>query len=203
MADTSGLTRRRFLTRVGVAGAGALAGMPLPRWPVQEHDAGALPEVAVLGAPSPDGVLGQLVRGLSDDVFERLRHAVHGRSFRVLTTDRAGTQATANSVILEQANTGFECDPIYLSDTAPVFDLARFRRLTDRWTRGCELCIGSGGDAAELFAAAQVVRMPVLPLGPRWAAHYVDEKTGLVMRALMDYNLETDVYVFRWDVLYG
>lgn len=213
------LTRRSF---IGSAAAGVLVpgGLLLPRWPLASEAPPApavqfskdaftrvmapLDPVHVFGPMGSDTYFQRFARALSDDVFGRLLAAFKGRSLYLADAQYVGERADNGIVLTNQWNTGYEVDSSYLSDRPPVFDLDRFRAYTDCWIGGRVLCIG--GDKTptrEAFKDARVTGLPVLPRGVRWAALYLDETTGVAMRAIGDLNVMLDQHVFRWDVICG
>ena len=172
------------------------------------------PGIHILG-PEAVGADGRLMRGLSDDVFERLIQAYRrvwlpvGRTLRCVDLSRPGDH-TIEGELREQWNTSWVMAAAFTTDHPPYFDLAAFRGATNRWIRGTWMCPERYGvvpdvppPVAEMFGAARIIGMPILPSGLLWAAHYVDEDTGLVMRALFDYKANVDEFLMRWDVVCG
>lgn len=144
--------------------------------------------------PEPTRSTSRRVKALSDDVFARLVLGAAGRTFRLIEADDA-----VDCPDIQQWHTGYELD---LED--PRVDLERFRSFTDRWYQGKQLYIGPEGvPPEEMFMDRLVVGRPVLPAGLLWAAHYVDEQTGLVMRAVADHSIVHEHTLCRWDVICG
>lgn len=200
------LTRRSFLGRsaASAAAAGAwplvptldppLLGVPVPDGPTRNP-------VRVLG-PTPEPGWPFITKQMSDSVFERLRQPFMGRSLRLENAAYLGEGALA-----WQINTSYA---VYLGTTVPnPFPYAHFLNWTNCWVTGTRIALPGLGDAPlgatprHLMAEARCVGMPILPAGLLWAAHYLDEDTGLAMRALSVYETHADLIVFRWDVFYG
>lgn len=193
------LTRRNVL---GAVAAGVAAGLPLPRWPLGEHLIEREKRGArLMGDPTPVGQLGVVLRGLSDDVFDRAQQATTGQQFYVTDCVRVGSAQDGYAMAAQEC-TGFKLDPKYLSPEPPVFDLEVFRLQTDRWSR-VRLDVGHGEPLQSLMARSRAVGRPYLPHGTLWATHYLSERSGLVMRAVAIFDIVTDFIVVRWDVLHG
>lgn len=202
---------------------GAAAGLPAVGWATVRHvttERPPLPDsVRVLGSEvtGPDQ---RLFKGLSDDVFERLRAAFRAtwphRSLRVVTAERHG-EAVAEGALNTAWNTSYKLPTAFTADAPPFFPLAHFQWSTAQWIRGTVMapnCLTYGYDGwkqpseavvpvEEMFGDVRVIGMPRLPDGLPWRAHYIDEDTGLVMRALYTLDIYTDEYLARWDVITG
>ena len=130
--------------------------------------------------------------------------------------DRIG-EAAAEGIIRDRWATSVKMSASFATNYPPYFDLARFRIVTDHWTRGPQIeSYYHNSDPSgfrpthiksmfgEVYGAdVAVVGMPCLPSGMVWSAHYIDEETGIVMRALCVYEAESDDYVMRWDIITG
>lgn len=165
--------------------------------------------VHVLG-PVLDTRLGRLTRSLSDDVFDRLIQSLAGCSFKVTVLQRLGEALwgpRSVACLTRQGNTYWSLSGDYLCDVPPEFPLQAFRLQTDHWDEGLliphENFDRGPANTSGMFRKATIMGMPRLPDGLGWAAHYVDERTGTVMRALMDYEINTDGYTLRYDVICG
>lgn len=195
------MNRRSFLQRAGL-GVAAVPFVPVSvgafGWKTEDTPKlGA--GVHVLGEVPTDRAA-RLVKMLSDDVFERLCRNLRNRNFRVTTGERIGEDDLA-----EQWNTGRRVSLDYASDTPPVFPVAQFRESTDRWVRGHVMStdVKLGAPTHEAFSGMHVMGMAFLPLGLLWCAHYVDESTGTVMRAVSQFDVVMGDLTVRWDVLCG
>lgn len=215
-----GTSRRGFLKAGMTASAfsaAALAGKANPALArmVTEPQTPLRPGIHVLGdeVASPDQ---RLARGMSDDVFERLlkayTNAFPSRPMWVVAIGQLGEYAPEGRTLTNQWNSSFTTPSAFSTDQQPYFDLAEFRNGTNGWVAGT--CIqpsrpGYGGPPsqqvpiAEMFGERRIVGMPMLPSGLQWRAHYVDEDTGLVMRALAYLDIMTDEFICRWDVICG
>lgn len=162
----------------------------------------------------------RLAKGLSDDVFARLVSAFRAewpaRSLRVVMVDRIG-EAVVEGVIRDQWASSVKMRASFATDSPPYFNMERFRAVTDHWTCGPQIepyyhdSDPSGFQRThiksifgEVYGAdVVVVGMPRIPSGLVWSAHYIDEETGIVMRAICAYEWECDDYLMRWDVVTG
>lgn len=211
--------KRREFFRLGAA-AGAAAGLPAVGWATVRHVTTERPplpaSVRVLGSEvtGPDH---RLFKGLSDDVFERLRGGFRARwpyrALRVVTAEQQG-EAVAEGYLHTAWNTSYKLPTAFTADTPPFFPLAHFQWSTAQWIRGTAMapnCLTYGVEQSpvgvvpvnEMFGEAQLIGMPRLPDGLPWRAHYIDEDTGLVMRAIYALDIYTDEYLVRWDVITG
>lgn len=216
------MNRRQFI-RIGSATAAAAA-VPLTssiKGPLGEfvlvEPASVAASVHVLG-PEPTTPDQRFFKGLSDDVFERLRSAFRekwsSRTMRVVVAEDMG-DAVLEGVLQFQWNTSYKLHASFTSDRPPYFPIDHFRWATNRWITGSCMCpeFPVYGDwsppsnqpvpIAEMFGKARIVGMPRLPHGLIWQAHYIDEDTGLVMRAVASYEVQMDEYLARWDVIVG
>lgn len=207
-------SRRRFLqSTAGAAGAlAATAAGTRPTWQ-EEFKASTLQSstVRVLG-PEPTTPIQKLVRSLSDDVFERLCQTFKGRSCQLFEHQRLGIMGPRGKVLNLQAHTAIGLSSEFTSEDPPWFDISSFRLATNCWMKGPALLINwvNGRQLVDLkdnredvFAGITFMGMPYFPTGVEWAAHYVDERTGVFMRALGCYDLNTDQVIGRWDVICG
>lgn len=213
------MNRRDFVKTTG--SVLALSSVPLvPRWTFSQKDRVIDPlsqrkpaqgTLAMLGYLPEGDVERYLFRALSDDVFERAMAALRGQSYRLVTGQRVGEafalpagRDTREAVTLtHQFNTDWQMDSRDLGRDV-IFDLTRFRSHTNHW-RDC-LAIDYvhptiATDAA--FNGRRLMGLPMLPSGLLGTAHYIDEATGLTMRALMAFQVLDDHYTMRWDVLCG
>lgn len=170
---------------------------PLPSLPASAH---------VLG-PEPTDSTQRLVRMMSDDVFTQLvtrfRRAYPAKALRVVEGQYLGDRGLA--VMWHAA---VEVDGSYAGDRPPEFPLTDFRARTASWCQGPMLCFGSPSPEhatpiTTMFDGRTRVGMGILPAGLLWAAHYLDEDTGLAMRAVAQFQIQTDRIAARWDVLCG
>lgn len=207
-------SRRGFMGGLaGLAGLG-VAGLPDIRWQMSGSKtptgADVSQAVRVIGE-TPNDVVGVMVRQMSDDVFERARKEIAGRSLQVVDEDedRVGSVVTIEhgaERALGQMNTSVSYGAVSLLKER--FDLQRFRSATRTWVLGRMAAPGSLWNErcesfSDLLRDASVVGVPHLPLGLMFSANYVCTETGLVMRAVSDYEINADTYMMRWDVLYA
>ena len=161
----------------------------------------------------PDGASQKLARLLADDVFDRLCQSVKGRSLTVTTLQRMGeTDRRRGFTMMNQWNCAFCLSSEYLVDEPPPFDMQRFRVKTAAWENGNMGTMPKfqsdkppDGATPTDEAFKDVVAVGQLPIHSSmdWAAHYVDEATGMFMRVVMVYEISYDNYVIRFDVLCG
>ena len=213
--------KRREFIRIGGATAAASA-IPLAAFggSLGERavvEASAMPSsVHVLGPPAqhPDE---RLVKGLSNEVFARLvagiRRRHPHRTLRLVGGSRPG-DAFTEGVLQWQWNTSYKIPASFMNDEPPYFPIDHFWWATDRWIAGSMCCprspvygdwqpVDDYADPFAIFDALRVAGMPHLPSDLPWAAHYVDEDTGLAMRALGYLDIVSDEFVCRWDVIGG
>jgi hypothetical protein len=209
------LTRRSFFGTAATAAAASSVlqlKTPVPavaQTPVVAPPPPPRPAFHILGEQRPVGNMGALIRQLSDDVFLRLTAALAGRSFEVLDGSRLGEKfhrwidgdIYQTRGLSRNLNTSYELD---WSTPETFTDVERFREFTSRWTEGLLICTGGGpSNTVEAFADLSFVGTPNLPKGVEWAVYYVDEQTGLVMRAIAAFDIIRDRMVLRYDVLAG
>lgn len=207
------MNRRDFLKGSGLATAAVFAPAVTLGWAIDKQPR-LEPSIHVFGE-SPTWRGAQAVKLASDDVFARLCQDLRGQSYRVTQGERVGAAIFTDDVrhgvfhLTEQWNHGYIIESEYIVEHPPVFDVERFRRETNRWIRGTQLAMA--GDEAhvpwvsaiEAFGGKRCVGMPFLPIGLVWAAHYLDEATGMVMRAVSQYDIVHAHVAVRWDVLCG
>src|SRR3990167_232328 len=149
---------RRHFIRIGSFSTVATAVIPAlqahakqdpPSAPLIHHHVNPIPP-SQNRAISSRHVIGQslehadqrLVKGLSDDVFMRLVSAFRAewptRSLRVIMVDRIG-EAAAEGIIRDRWATSVKMSASFATNYPPYFDLARFRIVTDHWTRGPQI----------------------------------------------------------------
>lgn len=166
--------------------------------------------VHILG-PAALRPLQKLVRRLSDDVFDRVCQVFEGRTCQLVDVARAGAVGPWGQTF-SQMHTAVQVSNMFAQDNPPPFDLKNFRFATNAWIMGQALLIGwrTGGLASasednrrDTFAGITVMGIPYLPTGMEWAAHYVDEQTGVFMRVVATYDINVDEVVVRWDVICG
>lgn len=206
------MNRRSFLTAgmVGVPALIARAHIAEERVGLSGGPDGALnsyrPYYHVLGPDPVDGAQ-RLTKALSDDVFERARAELKGRSYRLTSGQRLGDIDITN-----QWHIMIDVGDEYATDRPPEFPLEMFRRATSGWQRGnvgyrSGINLGfadeSGTPTLEAFKDARAVGQPILPSGVVWAAHYLDEESGFTMRAVSQFQVMTALLTLRWDVLCG
>ena len=179
----------------------------------------SLPSTVCLLAEEPSNPEQRLFRGLSDDIFERLRAAFRAawphRSMRVVDLQRIGEKAE-EGYLDRQWNTSYLMSASLAGDRPPFFHLTHFRDTTNQWMAGTTVCPGretfgwerpSQGLQVPIQAMfppeVRIVGMPWIPWGVVWRSLYVDEDTGLVMRAISAIDLPTDEYLLRCDLLCG
>ena len=107
-------------------------------------------------------------------------------------------------------NTAVELSGEYMSEHPTELNIKQFRVETDHWVMGPIVCFNNRLAAEQyppnahvILARKTTVALLVLPQGLEWAANYVDETTGMAMRALCDWDLCRDQLMLRWDVLCG
>jgi len=212
------MDRRAFLTRTGLTalGASALANVPIGANAVTFYPVARTVRVLAEGPNNPEQ---HFFKGLSDDIFERLRSAFRTawphRSMRIVDRQQIG-QSAEEGYLDHQWNTSYVMRTTLASDTPPFFHLAHFRDSTNGWIHGTAICPGrdafgwetpSRGVEVPLQAMfppeIRVVGLPWVPFGVVWRALYVDKDTGLVMRALSVIDITIDDYVLRCDLICG
>lgn len=206
------MNRRTFL-HGGLAAAAAVPFAPIVvgafGWPTWEREPVPGATVHVLGAPAKDRY-SRLVKMLSDDVFDRLCRAVGGRSYAVTQAERIGEVSAArfrSVTMTHQWNTDWRASFGHVAEQPLPFPLLAFRERTNRWMPGFS-AFGTDQDdlrkpAREAFGSSSAVGMPFLPRGVLWQAHYLDGRTGMVMRAVGAVDIVKDDIMVRWDVLCG
>lgn len=195
------MSRRGFLLSTSLVPCAASV-----QWKaLKRSDAPTLHDGVHILGPTPVSDDAILVRAMSDDVFERLRRAVRGRTLQVVPGTRV--------VLAYQWNTSVEMGFIDIDHFHRVgFPLSWFRWATDTCPRGAACCPARplygadlfsvpDPDPAQVFAELRSVGMPILPSGLTWAAHYMDEDTGMVMRVVALADILVDELVVRWDVI--
>lgn len=224
------VTRRVLLGGVGASVAalvigpwGEVDGSPMPGQAAAPSDAFGRAAhqpatVHVLGGTQPTTETTRVIRQLSDDVFERLRRVFVGRTVRVTQAQRVG-DIQDGVMMTQQWNTG-ALMPLHVLDITPAH-VALFRRRTDWWwnsplCRALETHLELGVNwldlpppapgatlAAHAFAGTAHVGQLFLPAGGLWTAHYLDEASGVLMRVVAMYDINTDQALLRYDVLCG
>jgi len=128
-------------------------------------------------------------QSLHADVFRRLLLALQGHpTFSVV--DLADLSDA-------QWNCGYRWGPDL------PFDQTRFTADTTRWTSGRQLALGADGrTAVEAFGpASRMAEGPVL--NGVECERYRDESTGLILRAMVSYEIASDTHIARYDVWCG
>jgi hypothetical protein len=200
------MNRRNFLHAVSASSAAALIPAKSFGWPAAEPLPMPASSVHVLGMPATDAAQ-RLMRMLSDDVFEqlRLRFRKAYPSGGLVVTDG---QYIGDRNLTHVWHTATKVHPQYAVDRPPAFDLTDFRARTTCWIQGYRICYGSPNPqyatpVTEIFDGTTRVGIEILPFGLLWAAHYLDEDTGLTMRACTAWDVITDEIIGRWSVLVG
>lgn len=200
------MNRRNFL-RSSAGGVGTLAAMAVvPAYGFPAAPAAMPSTVHVLGAEPTDGAQ-RLIKAMSDDVFEQLRQRFRA-AYRTKTLKVTAYQYVGDGPIRESWHAAVRVDLCYAGERPPEFPLETFRRETACWTHGYQLLFGStdpkdATPVTQMFDDVAAVGMPMLPQGVMWTAHYLDEDTGLFMRAVADFDIVTNDAKARWDVLVG
>lgn len=167
------------------------------------------PVIPAPGRPA-DGIthLGTPIASALDRFIDQL-----SRNKLWRTAEEAGRQWTVRDVagpgdrgLDIQLARGYRIQSQYLTDLGEYFELGHFEFETNGWVRGATLMYGrmdDGAHPARVYGAYRQCGMLHLPQGLPFAAHYIHEPSGLVMRAVADEDLAYDTLTIRWDLLLG
>lgn len=207
------MNRRGFLQAAGMSSAAiaALSSMPKPVYASKQlaEPPDTMTEIR-FGAhrlgPTPQSSTERLIVGMSDSVFRRLCEALDGKTYRMTQCEHVGDKVGRSGVITDHWHNGFTLNLAYASaHAAPPFEFYEdFVAATSEWYQGLQLCLGPGDTTPlEAFGAKSFVGLPTLPIGLIWSGHYIDERTGMAMRAMAQYDIWTNTGTCRWDVICG
>jgi hypothetical protein len=165
----------------------------------------------VLG-PAPETPIQRVMMALSENVFGRLRQ--HAPVLRVCDKlDKVGSVTERGVCLDTQMNAWVALEGRMASEHPPEWDYEDFVAQTDHWEVGQAIAMredqwtprepAGPPNAAELLKGKRAVGMLFLPQGVEWRGNYIDEMTGLTMRAVGNYMPWIDGFALRWDVLCG
>ena len=221
------MDRRQFLG----AAAAPLVLVPsvLPAGPVPlggEPWPDAKPSARIQNGPitvlsrQPENAGERLMMALSENVFVRLTaHCEHAVRLDD-QVDKLGS-VTSRKVSMDlQMNCHSQLPTSLAGDHPPEFFHEDFVAKTEHWTTGQMMELHDyynleqdkfkhfdpeekPPNVAELLKGKTACGMLPLPHGCLWVGNYICSQTGLAMRAIGTYHMDTDAYVLRWDVLLG
>lgn len=191
------LTRRDFLWSAGAFPA--LSGFEIPTDATPDGVVRPPFRVTILpqrGYQEDPGTIH--VRQLCAAAFDQLCRDLipFGKTFRVVDGYRVGDRG-----VTHQWNTGWSYNLGAMTHRPDEFD--RFLTAMSGWSLGNMLVKGGPVKALDAFGPRTLMAMPPLPFGLTWAANYLEEQSGVVMRGLAIADVMTDEHTLRFDVLCG